>query len=296
MPCLRSRRAGVAASALCVLFAGLFTACAEPSGGDESAQTALPATLPAESLSVSLAYALNDEYRVDSLAAQGVGRISGSVQYDGALPPDTLVRPTHDLSICKAVADAPLTGSRDGIGDALVWLVGVTHGAADRSPRRVQLTLQDCTIRPRIQRAPVGATLLVRSADAMDARLRFLDATVESRSPATTGASISPVDAAPRALVPLGSAGAVVPVTAVLARPGLVEVRDDRHPWVRGWIAVAPHPYVTMTDARGEFTLDGVPPGSYVLVTWHERLGTRATPVVVDAGVDTRLRVMLPER
>jgi hypothetical protein len=144
----------------------------------------------------------------------------------------------------------------------------------------------------------VGATLLVRSADDMDARLRFLDV-----DPAREPASALPSDTTrvriplePRALVPLGSAGAVVPLTSVLQTPGLVEVRDDRHPWIRGWIAVAPHPYLAITDRNGQFSLDAVPPGNYVLVTWHERLGQLATPVHIDAGIETRVRVLLPQR
>jgi len=252
--------------------------------------------MPAESLLLSLAGAA--AYRVDTLPPDGVGRVVGSVQYDGTLPPDTLVRPTHDLNICRAIPDAPWVGTADGVGDAVVWLVGVTSGAADAAPRRVQLTLEGCAISPRVQRAPVGATLLVRSADAMDARLRFLDVDVDG-----TPSSALPSDSArartppePRALVPLGNAGAVVPLTSVLQTPGLVEVRDDRHPWIRGWIAVAPHPYLAITDRNGQFSLDAVPPGNYVLVTWHERLGQLATPVHIDAGIETRVRVLLPPR
>ncbi len=252
--------------------------------------------MPVESLPLTLAD--SSTYRVDTAGAPRTGRISGTVQYDGELPADTLVRPTHDLSICRPIPDAPLRGTADGVGDAVVWLMGVTHGSADRSPRRVQVTLEDCTIVPRVQRAPVGATLLVRSADAMNARLRFLDASPDASSLSPIAAdSLRPqADPVPRALVPLGDAGAVVPVSSVFETPGLVEVRDDRHPWVRGWIAVAPHPYVTISDSNGQFALDGVPPGNYVLVTWHERLGRVATPILVDAGIDTRVRVLLPKR
>ena len=284
------RRRGAVLAAVSVLVSAALGAC---SATDEDTPPVASSPLlltRVDSLPLTLASAR--AYRVDTTSAPRVGRINGSVQYDGTLPPDTLVRPTHDLTICRAIPDAPMVGTAAGVGDAVVWLLGVTSGAADTAPRRVQLTLEGCAIQPRIQRAPVGATLLVRSADAMDARLRFLD--FESAVLASTDSSR--VQTLPRALVPLGSAGAVVPLTSILQTPGLVEVRDDRHPWIKGWVAVAPHPYVAITDSNGQFSLQAVPPGNYVLVVWHERLGQLATPVHVDAGVETRVRVVLPQR
>jgi hypothetical protein len=231
------------------------------------------------------------EYRGDTTPVFG-GRVQGTVQFDGDLPPDSLLQPTHDTSICKPVVHAPFVGSKHGLGDAIVWLAGVTTGPADTSSRRVPLTLTNCQLQPRVQRAAVGATLLVGSRDAMNVRLRFLSS---DHTPGvdTTGATAA---VEPRALVPLADAGAVVPITSVLAEPGLVEVRDDHHPWVRGWIAVAPHPYVAVSNANGEFTFDRVPAGAYVLVTWHERLGRVEMPVMVEAGVETRMVVRFRTR
>lgn len=237
-------------------------------------------------------------YVVDTtITAEQMGRISAVVRADDDLPPDSLVRPTHDAPTCAAVPDAPFVGTRDGVGDAVAWLVGVRRGPADPASRRLSIALARCQIQPRISRAPMGATLMVRSADNIDARLRFLD--VMDELPTRTRGDTTPAarvvtPTAPRALVPLFDAGAVVPLTSVTAAPGLVEVRDDRHPWVHGWIAVAPHPYVAISDPLGRITFEHVPTGRYVLVTWHERLGTVATDVRVERGVETRVLITLP--
>jgi hypothetical protein len=292
-----ARRAVLVGSAL----VALITAC----GGGEVDEYGAPRapdpllSAPPVVLARSLARASGEvAYVVDSAVAQGsTGRIQALVRASDALPPDTLTRPTHDAQTCVPAPDAPFTGSRDGLGDAVAWLVGVRRGAADPAPRRVTISLAGCQIQPRISRVPLGATVLVRSADAIDARLRFLDVTDERPSRVSGDSTpsamvVSPT--APRALVPLFDAGAVVPLTSVTATPGLVEIRDDRHPWVRGWLAVAPHPFVAISDASGRFTFDGVPTGRYVLVTWHERLGTVATDVRVERGVDTRVTITLP--
>jgi len=291
------RRRGAGLAALSVFVSAAVAACSTTDQATSIAASSPLLVAPVESLPLTLASA--PAYRVDTSSPRVVGRIVGSVQYDGTLPPDTLVRPTHDLGICRAIPDGPIVGTAAGVGDAVVWLVGVTSGPPDDAPRRVQLSLEGCAIKPRVQRAPVGATLLVRSGDAMDVRLRFLDIKTDLTTlPAATPDSSRPVTPPPppRALVPLGNAGAVVPLTSILQTPGLVEVRDDRHPWIKGWIAVAPNPYLVITDGNGQFALEDVPPGSYVLVTWHERLGRLATPVHVDAGIETRVRVLLPAR
>ena len=71
--------------------------------------------------------------------------------------------------------------------------------------------------------------------------------------------------------------------------PGLVQIRDDLHPWVRAYLAVTPHPFVAVTAADGQFRFDNIPPGRYTLVVWHERFGTKQQRVRVDAHIETRV-------
>ena len=60
-----------------------------------------------------------------------------------------------------------------------------------------------------------------------------------------------------------------------------VEVRCDVHPWMRAYVGVVAHPYFAVTGADGRFTLRDVPPGEYVVATWHERFGTREAQVTL---------------
>jgi hypothetical protein len=250
---------------------------------------------PAAVLPLSLAEADGGGYTVDSAPRAG-GSLRVTVRTDGAWPADTLSRPTHDLARCRPVPVAPLQGAPDGVGGALVWLVGVSRGPADRAARRVSLVLERCVLQPLVTRLPRGGTLLVRHADAMETRLRFADLGRPVVAPA--GDSTQPraiaAPTAPRALVPFTEPGAVAPLTELGRAPGLLRVTDDRHPWVAGWLAVAPHPFVALTDDAGRVVFAGVPPGRYVLVAWHARLGARALPALVEAGVEARLVVSLP--
>ncbi len=213
-------------------------------------------------------------YRVtgDTAAVHGgvlVGRITTPRDVAG----DSAITPTHDLEVCKPFTASRLPSKDRGVGNAVVWLQGVTSGPPPDGPRRATLTLERCQLEPRVQRMTTGGTVQVTSGDAMMSSLRFVNV----------------VDAAVRTTVTLNDAGQVVPTSDVAAAPGLVEVRDDRHPWVRAYIAVASHPFVAVTAADGVFRFGTVPPGAYTLVVWQEQLGVRTRAVRVTAGVETRV-------
>ena len=201
-----------------------------------------------------------------------VGRIGGGERASR----DSIIVPTHDHAACEPFTQRALPSAADGVGNAVVWLVGVASGPADTSSRRSALRLAGCRLEPRVQRVPVGGTIMLSSKDAMMTRLRFVD----------VGG-----DGTPRATVLFNDAGQVVPTSDAAARGGLVEVRDDLHPWVRAYIAVAPHPFVAVTEADGLFRFDGVPAGRYTLVVWSEVLGTRTRELTVTSGVETRIDI-----
>ena len=206
------------------------------------------------------------QYTVSAQAGSGfiVGKISGGA------PRDTSIVPTHDLAVCRPFTQS-LVPSRDGgVGNSVVWLVGVATGPRDDAPRRVRVLLDGCRLDPRVQRVAAGGTVMITSRDAMMTRLQFLE---------VGGVSAS------RGTALFNDRGQVVPTSEAAKGPGLVQIRDDLHPWVRAYLAVTPHPVVAGTAA------DNVPPGRYTLVVWHERFGTKQQRVRIDAHIETRVEL-----
>ena len=214
--------------------------------------------------------------------APDAGRITGTVQIEEPPPPDTTVTPSaDDVHTCGRSLTLPTVETKGGaVVGAVVWLIGVGAGKALPDVRRTELALDDCRLRPHLIAAVAGGALNVHGIDELDARLRFTR--VEGGS-TTNGAS----DDGPGAIVlrvTTTDAGQVVPSERVVATPGTVEVRGELQPWLRAWVLAFDHPYFVTTDANGTFTLDGVPPGTYRLVAWHDRLGRTEQQVTVGAG------------
>ena len=49
-------------------------------------------------------------------------------------------------------------------------------------------------------------------------------------------------------------------------------IKCDVHPWMKAWVLVADHPYFAVTDDNGNYSIENVPPGEYVINFWQEKL------------------------
>ena len=64
----------------------------------------------------------------------------------------------------------------------------------------------------------------------------------------------------------------------------MIPVRCDVHPWMSGHIGVTSHPFFSVSDGMGAFSLKGVPAGKYTVTAWHEVFGTKSVEVTVAEG------------
>lgn len=81
-------------------------------------------------------------------------------------------------------------------------------------------------------------------------------------------------------------------VTKPLNKTGVIEVTCDSHPWMHGYLYVSDSPYAAVTNAKGEFSLKDIPPGTYTVEAWHEALGkVKIASVKVEGGKTSKIKV-----
>ena len=75
------------------------------------------------------------------------------------------------------------------------------------------------------------------------------------------------------------------PLVKTFARPELsIPFKCNQHPWEKAYVSVFSHPFFTVSDSDGNYKIEGLPPGSYKITAWHEKLGEKTVEVVVVPG------------
>jgi plastocyanin len=67
-------------------------------------------------------------------------------------------------------------------------------------------------------------------------------------------------------------------------KPGVYTQLCRVHPEMESFVVVLDTPYFATTDKTGAFEIANVPPGTYTLVAWSEKLKGVKQPVTVEAG------------
>lgn len=78
--------------------------------------------------------------------------------------------------------------------------------------------------------------------------------------------------------------------TVTLPKHEFIRVTCNFHTRMNAWIAVLPNPHYTRVDEQGQFTLSGIPPGTYELAGWYENVYPPHVPHRVSTNVTVRPR------
>jgi plastocyanin len=61
----------------------------------------------------------------------------------------------------------------------------------------------------------------------------------------------------------------------------MIPFKCDVHKWMNAFVGVLDHPFYAVTAGNGRFELKGLPPGTYTVEAWHEKLGTQTQMVTI---------------
>ena len=170
--------------------------------------------------------------------------------------------------------------------DILVYLAKGPELSVDLSQAKFVMDQQNLTFIPHVLPVPVGATVYFPNNDQVDHNVFSLSRTKKFN---------------------LGSYKPGQAQSVVFDKPGIVELRCDVHAEMSAFILVLKNPFWSVTDDKGRFEIPAInqlkhtnikgvtqlPPGEYVIKTWHAKLKNKKTKVVVDADGNAFVELVL---
>lgn len=78
-------------------------------------------------------------------------------------------------------------------------------------------------------------------------------------------------------------------VRKTLKKEGIVTLLCDVHEEMSGYIVVTQNPLFAKPDDKGNYAIENIPPGTYTLKTWHEKLKPESKEAKVSEGSKVRV-------
>jgi hypothetical protein len=254
MPFRRAHFGAALFTALClVAFAPSCSRSNDDEDDGDAPETALPAYVP----------------------SAAPGTIKGTITFAGAAPARDPISMTADSSCNNPDAKSEeYVINGDKVQNVFVYVKDGTFAdgkkvnAFSYPPKTTDTVLDQhgCTYHPHILGMQAGQTLSIRNSD-----------------PATHNVN---VQAQKNDKINPSQAPGAPDVKQLIKRPEiLIPVRCNQHPWMRAYIGVVGHPFWDVSKEDGSFEIPNLPPGTYTLVAWHEKLKPEKTiQVTVGAG------------
>lgn len=204
-----------------------------------------------------------------SPAAAGAATINGSIKFTGAAPGKEAIRFSADPA-CAKQHKAPVPKEDvvvNGNGTLKNVIVYVKEGlkpAKHPMPASpATLDQKGCMYVPHVFTMRAGQELKVLNSDP----------------------TLHNVHAMPKQNKPFNNAmisNKVPPLTKKFEKPEIpVKIKCEIHPWMSAYVGVFDHPFHTVSNDTGAFTISGLPAGEYTIAAWHERFGERTAKITI---------------
>jgi len=197
--------------------------------------------------------------------------VTGTVHFAGTPPKN----PTVDMSeeaTCKAKytsnpVDSQYVVNNGGLGNVFVYVKSGLPAGAQYAPPAEAVTIDQrgCEYHPRVFGIQTGQKLEIKNSDPVLHNIKAVPH-------ANRGFNISQPTAGMSTTRTFNTAEVMVPFQC------------NVHGWMQAHAGVLPHPFYATSSSDGKYTIKGLPPGTYTIEAWHEKLGTQTATVTVGKG------------
>jgi plastocyanin len=196
--------------------------------------------------------------------------LTGLVKFEGAAPKMTNIQMSADPYCQSQHASAPateedvVTGPAGELANVFVYIKDI-KGNFPAPSTPVVIDQKGCQYHPHVNAVMVGQPLQIKNDDAT---LHNVHAMPAANSQFNEGQPVQ---------------GMVS--TKHLDKPEVTpfKIKCDVHGWMKSYMAVMPHPFYSVSQTNGTFTISNLPPGQYTVVAWHEKYGQQEQQVTVGA-------------
>jgi plastocyanin len=161
-----------------------------------------------------------------------------------------------------------ILNSDNTVRNALVYVKSGLFGKQFSAPTdAIKVDQKGCMFEPRIVTLMVNQRLEVSNGDPTNHNIHVMPETNPELNVS------QPPNAPPKA--------------TQFAKPEIgIVVMCNIHPWMRLYAHVVSNPYYAITGADGTFTIKGLPPGTYTIEVWHEKLGVQEKKIKTGSKSD----------
>ena len=199
------------------------------------------------------------------------GDITGSVVLDGKAPENVAIKMNADPTCLKQTTgtqtqETYMVGA-DGKALANVFVYvkdGLGNYVYDPPTGAATIDQKGCRYHPHVFGMRVGQTLQILNSDPT---LHNIHAVPKANTEFNTGQPIQGMKTE----------------HTFNSKEIMVPFKCDVHGWMNAYVGVLDHPYFSVTGEDGKFALKGLPPGTYTIEAWHERLGAMTESVTIAA-------------
>jgi len=209
----------------------------------------------------------------DCAPDQGTAAVKGVVKFEGEAPPARQIDVGSEAFCVQYYKDSPLmvetvvVGADGAVANVFVQITaGLDDWKFPAGSGEVLLDQKGCRYVPHIVGAQVGQSLKVRNSDPIMHNVHGINMRTNKDE------------------FNWAQAKAGLESTKELKRAGGILVKCDVHGWMGSYVWVVKHPFFAVTGEDGAFELPKLPPGTYTIEAWHEKLGTQTQKVTVGDG------------
>jgi plastocyanin len=195
------------------------------------------------------------------------GNVTGKITLEGSAPPREVIRmssdPNCELAAQSVRTETIVTGEGGALQNVFVYVKDGLRGLKFPVPATpVVLDQKGCHYQPHVFGVQVGQPVELLNSDST---LHNVHAVSTANREFNTGQPLQGMRF----------------THTFSTKEVMIPFKCDVHSWMNAYVGVLDHPFFAVTGPDGTFSLTRLPPGTYTIEAWHEKLGTQTQSVTI---------------